>query len=154
MYLDMAQPGATLDTVAAAASMISEYRRNNGLGTVMLDPELTRLADAQSRAMVARDKLDHNVSGTLKRWRLRLRRAHGGGEYLRRLSHAGGGLLGLARFSAAQGQYAQSRRHPDGDRGDLFAEFQIQGVLDAHPCINLKLVRARAPTPHEAVNSA
>ena len=33
MYLDMAQPGATLDTVAAAI-MISQYRQNNGLGTV------------------------------------------------------------------------------------------------------------------------
>ena len=32
MYLDMAQPGATLDPVAAAI-MISQYRQNNGLGT-------------------------------------------------------------------------------------------------------------------------
>ena len=64
-YRTMAQAGAELDS-AAAASMISEYRRNNGLGTVALDPELTKLAEAQSRAMVARDKLDHNVSGTLK----------------------------------------------------------------------------------------
>jgi len=64
-YRTMAQAGAELDS-AAAASMISEYRRNNGLGAVALDPELTKLAEAQSRAMVAKDKLDHNVSGTLK----------------------------------------------------------------------------------------
>ena len=64
-YRTMAQAGAELDS-AAAASMISEYRRNNGLGAVTLDPELTKLAEAQSRAMVAKDKLDHNVSGTLK----------------------------------------------------------------------------------------
>ena len=37
MYLDMAQPGATLDTVAAAI-MISQYRQNNGLGAVVVDP--------------------------------------------------------------------------------------------------------------------
>lgn len=64
-YRSMAQPNAELDG-AAAASMISEYRRNNGLGAVALDPELTRLAEVQSRAMVAKDKLDHNVAGNLK----------------------------------------------------------------------------------------
>jgi uncharacterized protein YkwD len=61
-YASMAQPGAALDA-DAAASMISGYRGNNGLGAVSLDPELMRLADAQARAMVARDKLDHNVAG-------------------------------------------------------------------------------------------
>ncbi len=65
MYRSMAQAGAELDT-AAAASMISGYRANNGLGAVTIDPELTKLAEAQSRAMVAKDKLDHNVSGSLK----------------------------------------------------------------------------------------
>ena len=64
MYLDMAQPGATLDT-GAAAIMISQYRQNNGLGTVVVDPELTRLAEQQSQAMAARNKMDHNVKGPL-----------------------------------------------------------------------------------------
>jgi uncharacterized protein YkwD len=64
MYLDMAQPGATLDQ-AAAAIMISQYRQNNGLGTVVVDPELTRLAEQQSQAMAARNKMDHNVKGPL-----------------------------------------------------------------------------------------
>jgi uncharacterized protein YkwD len=64
-YRTMAQAGAELD-IAAASSMISEYRQNNGLGAVTIDPELTKLAEAQSRAMVAKDKLDHNVAGTLK----------------------------------------------------------------------------------------
>ena len=41
--------------------MISGYRANNGLGAVMLDPALMKLAEEQSRAMVSRDKLDHNV---------------------------------------------------------------------------------------------
>ena len=58
MYRSMAQPGATLDD-AAAASMISGYRANNGLPAVTLDPELTRLAQAQAEVMAKRDKLDH-----------------------------------------------------------------------------------------------
>jgi uncharacterized protein YkwD len=64
-YRTMAQAGAEVDS-ASAASMISEYRKNNGLGPVTVDPELNKLAEAQSRAMVAKDKLDHNVAGTLK----------------------------------------------------------------------------------------
>ena len=59
-YRDLAQPGAELDA-AAAASMISGYRSNNGLPQVALDPELMRLAEAQAEAMAKRDKLDHGV---------------------------------------------------------------------------------------------
>ncbi len=57
-YRDLAQPGAQLDA-AAAASMISGYRTNNGLAAVTLDPELIRLAEAQATIMAKRDKLDH-----------------------------------------------------------------------------------------------
>src|SRR5665213_593996 len=53
-YRSMAQPGAVLDD-AAAASMISGYRANNGLQAVTLDPELTRLAQAQASVMAQRD---------------------------------------------------------------------------------------------------
>jgi len=59
-YRNLAQPGAQLDA-AAAASMISGYRTNNGLPAVMLDPALTRLAEAQVAVMAKRDKLDHNA---------------------------------------------------------------------------------------------
>ena len=41
--------------------MISGYRTNNGLSSVRVDPELTKLAQAQAQAMAARDKLEHNV---------------------------------------------------------------------------------------------
>ena len=58
-YRNLAQ-GGELDP-AAAQSMISGYRANNGLGAVALDPALMKLAEEQSRAMVSRDKLDHNV---------------------------------------------------------------------------------------------
>jgi uncharacterized protein YkwD len=59
-YRDLAAPGAQLDAVAAA-SMISGYRANNNLPAVTLDPELTRMAQAQADIMAKRDKLDHNV---------------------------------------------------------------------------------------------
>jgi uncharacterized protein YkwD len=60
-YRSMAEPGAVLDA-ASASSMISGYRENNGLNTVTIDPELMTLAEQQARAMVARNKLDHNVA--------------------------------------------------------------------------------------------
>ncbi len=63
-YVNMTQPGAKLDA-NMAASMISGYRRNNGLGAVTVDPALSRLAEAQASAMASRNKLDHNVKGTL-----------------------------------------------------------------------------------------
>src|SRR5262249_49763230 len=40
-YQSMAQPGAVLDA-AAAESMISNYRQNNGLSVVALDPHLMK----------------------------------------------------------------------------------------------------------------
>jgi len=60
-YIDLAQPGATLDA-GAAQSMISGYRGNNGLPAVTIDPELMRLASEQAQAMAARDKLDHDAA--------------------------------------------------------------------------------------------
>jgi uncharacterized protein YkwD len=57
---DLTQPGAVLDE-AAAASMISGYRNNYGLPAVTLDPDLTRMAQAQAAIMAKRDKLEHNV---------------------------------------------------------------------------------------------
>jgi uncharacterized protein YkwD len=64
-YRSMALANAELDA-AAAASMISGYRKNNGLPAVTLDPELMKLAEAQSRAMARSDKLDHNVIGSFQ----------------------------------------------------------------------------------------
>jgi len=64
MYLSMANGGAKLDPVAAA-SMISLYRQNNGLGAVVVDPDLMRLAEQQSQIMASRNKLDHDVKAPL-----------------------------------------------------------------------------------------
>ena len=64
MYLSMANGGAKLDPVAAA-SMISLYRQNNGLGAVTVDPDLMKLAEQQSQVMASRNKLDHDVKAPL-----------------------------------------------------------------------------------------
>ncbi len=60
LYRSMASADAQLDA-PGAASMVSGYRRNNGLNAVSLDPVLMRLAEEQARAMASRDKLDHSV---------------------------------------------------------------------------------------------
>jgi uncharacterized protein YkwD len=64
MYLSMANGGAKLDP-QAAASMISLYRQNNGLGGVVVDPQLMQLAESQSQAMASHNKLDHDVKAPL-----------------------------------------------------------------------------------------
>jgi uncharacterized protein YkwD len=64
MYLDMASSDAKLDPIAAAA-MISQYRQNNGLGSVEVDPALVKLAEAQAQAMASANKLDHDVRAPL-----------------------------------------------------------------------------------------
>jgi uncharacterized protein YkwD len=64
MYLNMADAEAKLDP-QAAASMISLYRQNNGLGGVAVDPQLMTLAESQSQAMASHNKLDHDVKAPL-----------------------------------------------------------------------------------------
>jgi uncharacterized protein YkwD len=59
-YASMASASAVVDATAAA-SMISGYRGNNGLGTVEVDPDLMRMAMDQAKVMAARDKLDHSA---------------------------------------------------------------------------------------------
>jgi uncharacterized protein YkwD len=64
MYVNMAEPDAHLDS-EVAASMTSQYRQNNGMGAVVIDPELIRLAESQSQAMASKNKLDHDVRAPL-----------------------------------------------------------------------------------------
>jgi uncharacterized protein YkwD len=64
MYLNMANGAAKLDS-QAAASMISLYRQNNGLGAVVIDPDLMKVAETQSQAMASSNKLDHDVKAPL-----------------------------------------------------------------------------------------
>ena len=64
-YRSMASADAQLDA-KAAASMISGYRRNNGLGQVVLDPALMRAAEYQAQAMARNNKFEHNAGGEFK----------------------------------------------------------------------------------------
>jgi uncharacterized protein YkwD len=59
-YRSMASAEAEVDG-PTAASMITGYRHNNGLGAVEVDPDLMRLALEQARSMAARDKLDRSA---------------------------------------------------------------------------------------------
>jgi uncharacterized protein YkwD len=64
LYQSMAAPGARLDG-AAARDMISLYRRNNGVEALAIDPALMDQARSQADAMAAKDKLSHEVQGSL-----------------------------------------------------------------------------------------
>ena len=64
MYADMSVPGTKLDAQAAAI-MISQYRQNNGLGTVAVDPDLMKLAEQQAQTMASQNKLDHDAKAPL-----------------------------------------------------------------------------------------
>jgi uncharacterized protein YkwD len=59
-YVSMAAVRAEVDA-KTAASMISGFRRNNGLGPVTVDKELMRLAREHAREMAARNEMGHNV---------------------------------------------------------------------------------------------
>jgi uncharacterized protein YkwD len=59
-YRNLVAPGSEVDGVATA-EMVSGFRANNGLGAVTLDPELTRIAEKHSRAMVRQGKVSHDA---------------------------------------------------------------------------------------------
>jgi uncharacterized protein YkwD len=61
-YDDLARPGAQV-SVAAAASMLSDYRRANGLPALTADARLVAMAADQARRMAAVDKLTHDPGG-------------------------------------------------------------------------------------------
>jgi uncharacterized protein YkwD len=61
-YKSMATSDAKVDA-KAAASMISGYRRNNGLNVVTLDDTLMRMAEQQARAMASKNRFEHDAAG-------------------------------------------------------------------------------------------
>jgi uncharacterized protein YkwD len=46
------------------AEAISRYRREHGLSTVKIDPQLTAIAERQAKAMAASGTMDHSVAGS------------------------------------------------------------------------------------------
>jgi uncharacterized protein YkwD len=49
--------------VNAAASLLSDYRRKNGLPPVEIDTRLVEMADAQAKAMAQRNQVTHDPGG-------------------------------------------------------------------------------------------
>ena len=132
-YRSMATADAKVDA-KAAQSMISGYRRNNGLGIVVLDDKLMKLAEEQARAMANKNRFEHDAAGPFAQ---RIKRGY---DAKVAVENIGAGYHTLAEaFSGwrdsppAPGQYAAQRRDQDGDRGGLFAQFQVQGVLGLDP---------------------
>jgi uncharacterized protein YkwD len=65
-YRSMATEDAKVDA-KAAQSMISGFRRNNGLGIVMLDDKLMKLAEEQARAMASKNRFEHDAAGPFQK---------------------------------------------------------------------------------------
>lgn len=61
-YDNLARSEARVNA-AAAASLISDYRRKNGLPAVQIDPKLSEMAEAQALAMARRNQLTHDPGG-------------------------------------------------------------------------------------------
>jgi len=55
---------ATLAHAEDMAEMISRYRREHGLSSVRIDPQLTAVAERQAKAMAASGTMDHSVAGS------------------------------------------------------------------------------------------
>ena len=133
-YRNLTQPGAELDA-AAAASMISGYRANNGLPAVALDPELMRLAQAQAEVMAKRDKLDH---GAGKPFVQRLKASGYDARTAAENISAGYHTLaeafsGWRELESAPCQHAAGGSDPHGHCGCVHARLEIQDLLVADP---------------------
>lgn len=59
-YKSLVPAGAEVNS-PMAASMITGYRKNNGLGPVSVDPVLTRVAKEHARAMAAANRVSHDL---------------------------------------------------------------------------------------------
>jgi uncharacterized protein YkwD len=55
---------STLARAEDMAEMISRYRREHGLSTVKIDPQLTAMAERQAKAMAASGIMDHDIAGS------------------------------------------------------------------------------------------
>jgi hypothetical protein len=54
----------TLAHAEDMAEMVSRYRREHGLSSVKIDPQLTAIAERQAKAMAASGIMDHSVAGS------------------------------------------------------------------------------------------
>lgn len=61
-YDNLARAEAQVN-VNAAASLLSDYRRKNGLPPLEVDTRLVEMAEAQAKAMAARNQVTHDPGG-------------------------------------------------------------------------------------------
>ena len=129
-YDSMASPSATVDA-EAAASMISSYRANNGLGAVTVDPALSSIALDRARTMADHDKIDRSAGREFDG-----RLAGAGFNPRGAVENVGAGYHTLAEafsgwreFALAPREHAQARRQSSRHRRGLRAAIEIQGVL-------------------------
>jgi hypothetical protein len=54
----------TLGHAEDMAEMVSKYRQQHGLSAVKIDPELTKVAERQAKAMADTGIMDHSVAGS------------------------------------------------------------------------------------------
>lgn len=90
-FYDNLSKGGSVDP-AAAAAMLSDYRKGKGLSTVSVDPVLTQVAQRQAKAMAAADSLSHTVGGRTLTARLKA----AGFDGLRAVENVGAGYHTLA----------------------------------------------------------
>ncbi len=130
-YRNLSAPGSEVDGVAAA-SMISGYRANKGLGPVVLDPTLNKLAKQHAVAMARKTKVGHDVGdGPLDK-----RAKEEGYAYARIAENVAGGyqnsrrgIFRLAGLSRPQQEHAYAKSDPYRHRRRPGAGLQVQGVL-------------------------
>jgi uncharacterized protein YkwD len=82
LYRSLSRGGAEVDA-EAARDMISQYRRNHGLGELALDARLQEVASERARAMARRGAVDSRSAGGLA---ARLRAAGVDGAAIENLS--------------------------------------------------------------------
>ena len=61
-YQDLGSPSAAINT-AAAANLINNYRQNNGLPPLQVDPVLNQIAQEQADLLAARDSIQVSLGG-------------------------------------------------------------------------------------------
>jgi uncharacterized protein YkwD len=119
-YLNLSAPGSEVDS-EAAASMISGYRKNNGLGPVAVDPVLTAVAKAHAVEMARKTKVGHDVgSGSLD-----VRAKGQGYAYVRISENVAGGYQTLAEA------FSGWRDSPDHKKNMLMKDATRIGIAVA-----------------------
>lgn len=105
-YVSLVPPGSEVDS-NVAAGMFSAYRANNGLGPLVVDPVLTRIAKEHAVAMATRRTVGHDVgNGNLND---RARRA--GYDYARISENIAGGYHTLAEAFSGWRESSDHRKN-------------------------------------------